>query len=141
MTGNISRWLIKKFTLRIEPGKTSIKQVYKTNLPSLPVLTWALAETGDDETFTITIEYSYDGETYVNLVAAASGQVSTATATADLSSLENKPSAVPYIKIIVAATANNPLNQGESAVTSLTFVNWITDQGEDIVEHGPAEIA
>ena len=139
MTGNLSRWMLRTKTISLIEGNTSGIQIYKVNLAALPVLVWTLAESAD-ETFSITVDYSYDNVTYTNLVSAASGKISGNTVTTDLAGIGTGiPGNTPYIKITFAA--NSALEAGETATLTVDFIKWVTDQGEDVLEHGVVTLA
>ena len=139
MTGNLSHWMHKTESISLGEGNTSGVQIYKSNLAALPVLVWTLTENAD-ETFTIRVDYSYDNVTYANLVSDAAGKENGNTVTTDLAAVSSGvPGNAPYLKITL--TANSALEAGETATLTVDFIKWLTDQGEDVLEHGSVTLA
>ena len=119
-------WDIKKdLTLSLD-GDTAVDTtteiVLQQAAEKFPLVQDAIAE-DNAKTFAVDYEYSVDNETWVTLLQAHATGVNGDTAQNDLSTVNNKPSGAPYLKVKITASA--ALGAGETATLTFTTASWV----------------
>jgi len=121
-------WDIQTNTLTLD-GDTEFtltrSLVLKQQCEKFPLLSASLTE-DNARTYTLTVAYSLDNETYITLVTNAGMTSGSTYSLNDLSDESGHPSGAPYLRLTI--TASGPVGAGTRADLEVKTAHWLEDQ-------------